>query len=556
MVRAPVSRKALPPLLAIMQAVQGCFTNNNRDGHLHRFTPVELNQLSTGTLPVAAVTDPVGFVADTRLGMALGPELWSDASAVFAGESSRISPNVYRIYSSAGVFSDVHITGLTAGKTYQIQFTIDSITTLGSGVTVDLTGTPVFTTTGIKTCIVAAITGTLSIKRAAGATDIQISGITCKLLEGNHAIQATAAARPTWTNRVNDALATEDFNDAAWTRSTTTVTASAIPAPNGLMQTITNNGAASYIRKTAGRTSQAGVSITLAMYVTQGTAPHFQLGVSDLGANYAFVNFNLTTLAKTNFIGGTGSVVSSSITAVPTGGYLAVITVQYSNALTYYEYQAHTFAAILLGTTAGQYGYSWGAQLVLGSSLPSRYQRVTTATDFDTAGFPYYLPFLGTDDNLTSATGGGGSAGFFWCGVVQPTGGAGTARRIFADNGTNTGYALTINASNQLLLQAGNGTAYTSRASTATVDVGTKYLLTVFDDGTNLSVQINAAAAETVARPVVVAGTAGFTIGKDNLIASTYLIANLYPSVYWKDTAGTAAERADAQAYCRALAGM
>lgn len=170
------------------------------------------------------------------------------------------------------------------------------------------------------------------------------------------------------------------------------------------------------------------------------------------------------------------------------------------------------------------------------------------------AGGKNYLSFLGTDDRLSSVTGGGGSAGIFWCGAVLPTGGAGTERPLFADIGTNTGYTIRISAANKLAIHAGNGTAYTTKVSTATVDVGTKYMLTVWDDGVNLNVQINEAAAETVARPVVVAGTAAFVIGNDS--SGGYFIGDMYASVYAKNTGLTAAQRIVVQTYVKQKAGL
>ena len=160
----------------------------------------------------------------------------------------------------------------------------------------------------------------------------------------------------------------------------------------------------------------------------------------------------------------------------------------------------------------------------------------------DANGRPY-IALLGTDDNVTSPTGGGGSAGFFFCAAIRPTGGAGTVRNIFDDKGANTGYTVRINTSNNLVISAGNGVAFTTKASTASVSVGTDYVITVFDDGTNLSVQINNGTIETVARPVVVAGSAGFTIGKANTDAADYLIADVYHMCYAKDTGLTASQR-------------
>lgn len=172
------------------------------------------------------------------------------------------------------------------------------------------------------------------------------------------------------------------------------------------------------------------------------------------------------------------------------------------------------------------------------------------------AGGRYYLSALGTDDSYTSATGGGGSAGFFWCGAIQPTGGAGTIRQLWSDTGANTGYKVRLDSNNKLSFVAGNGAVFTAKVSTATIDVGTKYLLTVWDDGTNLNVQINNATAETVARPVVVAGTAGFTRFADNGAASSYFIGYEYASVYFKDTGLTAAAREDMKKLVRSYGGL
>lgn len=174
----------------------------------------------------------------------------------------------------------------------------------------------------------------------------------------------------------------------------------------------------------------------------------------------------------------------------------------------------------------------------------------------DSQGFKY-LSFLGTDDCLTSATGGGGSTGFFWCGIVQPTSGTGTYRELFSDKSGNNGYRIALSSANKLYIAVGDGTGFTNnKSSTASVDVGMKYLLTVFDDGVNLNVQINSDAIETVARPVVIAGSTGFTIGKSNDSALYHFIGNIYASVYVKNSGLTPTERVTVQTYVKALSGM
>lgn len=355
--------------------------STGRNGFLYSLAQNTLNQLSTGTTPVTAATNPVGLTLDSRLGLALGAELVTNGG--FDADASWTKGVGWTIAGgkathAAGAGSDIEqgAVSLVAGKAYKI--TLDVLAVRAASILYAWDGAlykeiETVVSVGSKTAIIVMAANTSLKIRLGLAADADIDNISVKLLEGNHAIQATAGARPTW--------------------------------------------------------------------------------------------------------------------------------------------------------------------------------------EVDAQGF-HYLAFTGSPMSLTSATGGAGSAGFFFCAVVQPTGGAGTLQTLFADNGTNTGYKVQKDVNNKLSFSAGNNAAFTTLASTAALSVGTKYLLTVWDDGTNLNVQIDAVAAETVARPVVVAGTAGYTIGKDNGAASSYFIGYQYPPVYWKDTAGTAAERANAQAYCRAMGGM
>lgn len=164
----------------------------------------------------------------------------------------------------------------------------------------------------------------------------------------------------------------------------------------------------------------------------------------------------------------------------------------------------------------------------------------------------------GVDDSLSIATGaGGGAAGFFLCAAVRPDGGAGAVRVIWSDAGTNTGYIVRINASNQLEIAAGNGTTYTLAATTDTLEVGTTYLVTAWDDGTNLNVQVNSGTVGTAARPVVSAGNADARIGKDYGAATGWFNGAIYPLVYVKNGENVdAADRTAVKSYVASKAGV
>lgn len=181
-------------------------------------------------------------------------------------------------------------------------------------------------------------------------------------------------------------------------------------------------------------------------------------------------------------------------------------------------------------------------------------QSTSTARAVNTA---IALDYDGVDDATLQASAGGGTTGFFMCAAVRPDGGAGAVRTIWSDAGTNTGYILRLNASNQLELAAGNGTAYTLAATTDTLAVGTTYVVTAFDDGTNLSVQVNSGTAGTASRPVVSAGTSTATIGKDNGAASSFFNGTIGPLVYVKNGQNVdSSDRAAVKTYVAGKAGV
>ena len=98
-------------------------------------------------------------------------------------------------------------------------------------------------------------------------------------------------------------------------------------------------------------------------------------------------------------------------------------------------------------------------------------------------------------------------------------------------------------------------TAYTLVATATATVVGTTTLVTAWDDGTNLNVQLDSGTVASVARSVVAAGTAAFTIGKYNSIAGGFFTGNMYPEIY-RQVVPTAAERAQVQTYIRSKAGL
>lgn len=225
----------------------------------------------------------------------------------------------------------------------------------------------------------------------------------------------------------------------------------------------------------------------------------------------SFTGTGTVTLSGTSTAGplvGTGATDRVSLTFTPTAGTL---TLTVSGSVTLADLRTADDAA---------------------KNIPV-YQRVgATAADHDTDGFPHGQYPDGTDDNQTTTTGGGGTTGFFYCGAITVSGGAGTARTIWSDTGTNTGYRVRVNSSDKLELAAGNGSAYTTVASNETITAPGTYILSAWDDGGVLAVQVNNLAPATTTRPTVSAGTAAITAYKDNGAASSYFNGRDYGSVY------------------------
>ena len=152
------------------------------------------------------------------------------------------------------------------------------------------------------------------------------------------------------------------------------------------------------------------------------------------------------------------------------------------------------------------------------------------------------VDFDGSDDKWTTVSSGGGTTGFLFVSGVNIDA-TGATYTLWSDTGTNTGYRVRINSSNQLELSAGNGSAYTTVATTETLSAGTSYVVAAWQDGTNLNVRLNSnGALASQAFATATAGTAGFTVGMDNGAVSSQLNGKLYNIIYVKNFSGSAAD--------------
>lgn len=197
----------------------------------------------------------------------------------------------------------------------------------------------------------------------------------------------------------------------------------------------------------------------------------------------------------------------------------------------------------------------WQPLVTIGE-LEYPYQRVTSATDYDAGpAFPRYLKFDGINDFYTSATGGGGTAGFYFAAAIKANALADTA--LFDDrSGGSIGYSAQIKSDGRLRFRRGTGSAEIDILSTDSIKAGETCIVSFWDDGVNVGVQINSNPPTTAPRTAVISGGNGFSIGRVHFIAVGFFNGSIYSSIYCKDSAPTQVQREVVAAYQRKKAGM
>lgn len=390
-----------------------------------------LFQDSAGTTPVTAVEQPVGLMLDKSKGLALGSELVSNGAfdSGTTGWSSGFGTTTSTFTTNSGVATLTvagadtgpryltSIAGLTTGAFYKVQFSVTGSSGTGDKMIIwtsasDGTGGTVLVQSGTPTVkaysfILAATATTMrfviAFNGAVAGSIFSVDNVSATALPGNHASQATSASRPVLSARVNLLTKTEAFDDAAWLKNATTVSANTDVAPDGTTtaDTITTTASTSVqvnITTVSGVTYAASASFKKTIGAT--TFPMLTLNGS---ASFGQVILNTNTGAasvRSGVTGATNVVVTDQTTYWRLAFNFAPDTT---------SAQFHLYPAASTNGTSYTTGLSgscvvWGADLRVsndGVGLPA-YQRVDTATSYDTTGFPMYLAFDGVDDWLAT----------------------------------------------------------------------------------------------------------------------------------------------------------
>lgn len=394
------------------------------------FDPSDLSTLfqdAAGTTSVTAVEQPVGLMLDKSKGLVLGPELATNGtfdtdSGWTKTGSATISSGACQLGngSAGAVYQAITF---VPGKSYRVTITVayttgrcEIDTTTSGGTRVDYLSLP--QTTGTTTFLFTAQGSAARLRistRDSSVPVVSIDNISVRELPGNHAYQTTATSRPVLSARYNLLTKTEQFDDAVWAKINATTVGGDTDAPNGLQTSnaIIETSAAGNHYITYNINSTYGTTTEISCYAKTipGSATNFLqiiLPYNSLGGKTDASRIACFDLTE-GTVAFSAIEMQASITDAGGGWWRCKVT-KTPVQPTYVG--KPIFALSKVSSTAfqsytgdGTSGiYIWGASLVPANQAHLPYQRVNTATDYDTAGFPHYLRFDGVDDGMVTNT--------------------------------------------------------------------------------------------------------------------------------------------------------
>lgn len=391
-----------------------------------------LFQDTAGTVPVAAPGDPVALALDKSKGLVLGSELvtngdFSSGTGWTVTPEVTISGGVATFTASASSSALFRSASVVVGRTYEITVVVTSVSS--GTIRPRLFG-------GAATPLIISAAGTYTFKDVLTTSNFNVGFVTTgpftgvvdnisvKELPGFHAALPSGAlsgTRPIYgihpLSGIRNLLTfTEQFDNAAWTKTRSSITANAGVAPDGtttadkLVEDSTVNNTHLTLQAPSGIVAGAYTATVYAKSVERSRVVISNEETSGLNGVYAV--FNLSTgaidVAATAF--GTGfSGGAATITSVGNGWYRCSVSGSTSATTRRISINLDNATSGALSQTYTGNGTSgiliWGAQLETGSTATA-YQRVVnqynvTQTDVDSV---HYLSFDGVDDCLVTPT--------------------------------------------------------------------------------------------------------------------------------------------------------
>ena len=352
-----------------------------------------LFQNVVGTIPVTAVEQPVGLVLDKSKGLALGPELvtngdfsngttgWGTLAATITAAEGACVVTATGAYAGVG-----RLLSTAIGKTYKVSVDLKQHNAgiknvflyVGPNISNGLYGSKIIGSAPVDNSyfIFTATTTTVVVSVAGGSNFVSgdsftVDNISVRELPGNHAFQTTSASRPVLSARYNLLTATEAIGGPAWPTKSGSFVLNAGSSPTG------TNTATLHTATTTDPYVYQSVVLSAGVYI-------FKVWVKGVGSS----------------IGKQGT--------LRCGGHISSnfeLTPDWRLCTTTFTVTAGTFntgVEFPESAVIGDQVYVWGADLRVandGVGLPP-YQRVNTATDYDTVGFPLYLRFNGSTQFL------------------------------------------------------------------------------------------------------------------------------------------------------------
>ena len=217
-------------------------------------------------------------------------------------------------------------------------------------------------------------TGDLTFTRASNATRVASNGLIEKV-------------------RTNLALYSEQFDNAAWSKGATTITANAAVSPDGytnadaIVDTATN--AEHNIAVASALTTTTNVAQTISVFLKSGTQPFAMLRNYGAGAEFYFcvvVNLNTGTITKTQ-AGTNTTATSATITPYGNGWYRVTATCSFASTTNIPILHLVNSATPIIGSfgqntylgNGTNSVYAWGFQLENASAYATSYIPTTTA---------------------------------------------------------------------------------------------------------------------------------------------------------------------------------
>lgn len=386
---------------------------SGEQGAIYDFSDMStLFQDSAGTIPVTAVEQPVGLVLDKRKGLV------PDASGTPTTFINSLIPfDTFTPYGTwfvgvktgvgrADAYPTDWLQTIAVGEIYKVTVRTGashapwtSVVTIRFTSTTNARSTVVTipsmkntTTTWLLTVTNAQVNASMGVTSSAAGT-IDIESITWERIPGNHAKQTTSTARPILSARNNLLLNSELLT--AWTKVNSTITATGVTLPTSLAPTFlyestTTNG---YFRQTYANATTG--KFTFSIYAKYANTDWVYVYFTSIANSGAWFNVATGTL---------GSIASGSSAATITpdedGGYILSITSNAEGVAFYPTIKTVNGDASSIQTIGQQALFTKG-QLEVGGVV-TKYQWITTATNYNSVGFPLKLRFDGIDDFLVT----------------------------------------------------------------------------------------------------------------------------------------------------------